>query len=104
MPWCFFFNVVIDKRFPIKVGKRDTYLSLALDITNLFDIRNIRAVFPVTGNPDDNGYLSDPESQAAIERQLDPDSYRDLYSIAYSNNYFYYSTPRRFMATIAYSF
>lgn len=104
LPWGFYFDLVVDKRFPIKVGKRESWLSIALSITNLFDIRNTTSVWPVTGNPDDNGYLTDPETQSVIERYLDPASYRDLYTIALSNNYWRYSTPRRFLATIAYSF
>ena len=104
LPWGFYFDLIVDKRFPIKVGKRESYLSIALSVTNLFDIRNTTSVWPVTGNPDDNGYLTDPETQSVIERYLDPASYRDLYSISLSNNYWRYSTPRRFLATIAYSF
>ena len=104
LPWGFYLDLIVDKRFPIKVGKRETNLIVSLSVTNLFDIRNITSVWPVTGNPDDNGYLTDPETQAVIERYLDPASFRDLYTISLSNNYWRYSTPRRFLATVAYSF
>ena len=104
LPWGFYLDLIVDKRFPIKVGKRETNLIVSLSVTNLFDIRNIASVWPVTGNPDDNGYLTDPETQAVIERYLDPASFRDLYTISLSNNYWRYSTPRRFLATVAYSF
>jgi len=104
LPWGFYFDLIIDKRFPIKVGKRESWLTVSLSINNLFDIRNTTSVWPVTGNPEDNGYLTDPETQSTIERFLDPASYRDIYSIVYSNSYWRYSTPRRFLATVAYSF
>ena len=104
LPWGFYLDLIVDKRFPIKVGKRETNLIVSLSVTNLFDIRNITSVWPVTGNPDDNGYLTDPETQAVIERYLDPASFRDLYTISLGNNYWRYSTPRRFLATVAYSF
>ena len=105
LPWGFYLDLVIDKRFPIKIGKRESMLSIALSVYNVLDIRNTTSVWPVTGNPDDNGYLTDPETQSVIERYLDPDSFRDMYSVFYLNNsYWRYSTPRRFMATIAYSF
>jgi hypothetical protein len=104
LPWLFFFDVVVDKSFPIKVGKRQTSLTVAMTVTNLFDIRNVTSVFPVTGNPDDDGYLTDPETQTVINSYLDSDSYRDLYSIALSNGYFRYSTPRHFRLTLSYAF
>lgn len=104
LPWSFFFDVIVDKSFPIKVGKRQSQLTLALTVTNLFDIRNVKSVWPVTGNPEDNGYLTDPETQSVINSYLDPASYRDLYTIVYANSYFRYTTPRTFKLTVAYAF
>ena len=104
LPWGFYFDVVADKSFPIKVGKRQTNLTVALTITNLFNIRNITDVHHVTGNPEDDGYLTDPETQAFINSHLDPQSYRDLYTIALYNNNWKYSTPRHFRLTLSYAF
>ncbi len=104
LPWGFYFDVVVDKSFPIKVGKRKTALTVALTVTNLFDIRNITSVWPVTGNPDDDGYLTDPETQTVINSQLDATSYRDLYTINLYNNYWRYSAPRHFRLTLSYAF
>ncbi len=105
MPWSFFFDIIIDKSFPIKVGKNDTRLTVALSINNLFDIRNTATVFNVTGNPNDDGYLTDPETQADINRTLDPTSYRDLYSLFYLRNGFWnYTSPRTFRLSLAYRF
>ena len=104
LPWCFFFDMIIDKSFPVKVGKRQTNLTLALTINNVFNIRNTSSVFPVTGNTEDDGYLTDPETQSIINSYLDPISYRDLYAISLVNNYWRYSSPRTFKLTLQYSF
>ena len=79
-------------------------LTFALTVTNLFDVRNTGSVFPVTGNPEDDGYLTDPETQTIIENYLDSQSFRDLYAISLRNNYWRYTTPRRFMLTAVYAF
>ena len=105
LPWGFYCDVIIDKSFPIKVGKRNTQLTVAVTVNNLFDIRNVKGVFSVTGNAEDNGYLTDPETQSTINAYLDPDSYRDLYTIAYLNNSIWnYSSPRSVKLTLSYSF
>ena len=104
LPWGFYFNMIVDKSFPIKVGKRNTMLTVAMTINNLFDIRNITSVYSVTGNPEDNGYLTDPETQATINGYLDPTSYRDLYTISLRNSSWNYSSPRTFKLSLTYAF
>ncbi|MDY5969474.1 MAG: TonB-dependent receptor [Bacteroidales bacterium] len=110
LPWGFYFDIVADKTFPIIIKdkdgnvKRNTMLNVALTVNNLFNIRNILSVFPATGNPDDNGYLSDPETQASIDASLDPQSYRDMYRIMLNNNYYYYNAPRLVKLGVSYSF
>lgn len=109
LPWGFYFDIVVDKTFfiPIKrEGKKDlqTMLNAAITVRNLFDIRNVTGVFAVTGNPSDNGYLTDPETQSVINNQLDPQSYRDMYNIYLSNNYWNWSSPRTIRLTLTYSF
>ena len=104
LPWGFYCNVIVDKNWPIKVGKRMTYLNTAITVNNLFDIRNIVGVFAVTGSPTDNGYLTDPETQAIINNYLDPQSFRDLYSIYLSNATWNYSSPRHVKLSLSYSF
>ena len=104
LPWGFYFDVVIDKTWPIKAGKKDTYLNLALTVHNLFDIRNVTGVFSVTGNPTDDGYLTDPGTQAVINYYLDPQSYRDLYAVYMNNNTWNYSSPRTWKVSLSYNF
>ena len=107
LPWGFYIDAVVDKMWTIKVGKdnksRDTYLRAAVAVTNLFDIRNILGVYSVTGNPDDNGYLTDPETQSLINSYLNPDSYRDLYSIMLMSGW-NYSSPRLIRVELTYQF
>ena len=79
-------------------------LNAAITVRNLFDIRNVVGVFSVTGNPSDNGYLTDPETQSVINAYLDPQSFRDLYAITLSNNYWNWSQPRTIRLTLTYQF
>jgi hypothetical protein len=104
LPWGFYFNVVADKMWPVKVGKRDTYIAAAITINNLFDIRNVTNVFSVTGNPEDNGYLTDPESQQVINAYLDPQAFRDIYAITLRNGTWNYSSPRTIKLSLSYNF
>ena len=90
LPWGFYFDIVI--------------VNLALTVHNLFDIRNVTGVFAVTGNPTDDGYLTDPGTQAVINSYLDPQSYRDLYAVYMNNNTWNYSSPRTWKVSLSYNF
>lgn len=103
LPWSFFCNLQFDKSFPIKVKKRVTDFSIILNINNVFDIRNVADVYPVTGNPEDDGYLTDPETQTVINSYLDAQSFRDLYAISLYSGW-KYTSPRSIMLQLLYSF
>ena len=104
LPWGFYCDVVFDKSWPIQVGKRSTMLRAALTVRNIFDIRNVVGVFSVTGNAEDNGYLTDPETQTIINSTVDPVAFREIYPIYMTNSYFNYSNPRTIMLTLSYNF
>ncbi len=104
LPWGFYFNIIADKVWPVKVGKRDTYITAAVTVNNLFDIRNVVGVWAVTGNPEDNGYLTDPEMQQVINAFMDPQAYRDIYTIALRNGTWNYSSPRTIKLSLSYNF
>ena len=104
LPWGFYFNIIADKVWPVKVGKRETYITAAVTVNNLFDIRNIVGVFAVTGNPEDNGYLTDPESQRVINSYIDPQAFRDIYTITLRNGTWNYSSPRTIKLSLSYNF
>ena len=104
MPWGFYFNIIADKVWSFNVGKRPTQLRAAVTVNNLFDIRNIVGVFPVTGDPEDNGYLTDPESQQVINAYLDPQAFRDIYTIILRNGTWNYCSPRTIKVGLTYMF
>lgn len=103
LPWGFYTDLVVDKRFPIKVGKNTHIFTVMLTVNNLFNIRNVTNVHSVTGNPEDDGYLTDPETQTVINSYLDSQSYRDLYMISLMNSW-NYSSWRTFRLTLSYNF
>ena len=104
LPWSFRVDLSVDKAYNLKVGKRMTVLSFFARITNVFNIKNIRSVYGVTGDPDDNGYLTDPETQTIIAGQLNEQSYRDYYTMYLDMANYNYSTPRMVYLGVSYQF
>ena len=107
LPWGFYIDAVVDKMWTINIknGEKErlTFLRAAVAVTNVLDIRNILGVYSVTGNPDDNGYLTDPETQSLINAYMNPDSYRDLYAIMLMSSW-NYSQPRMIRLELTYQF
>ena len=97
LPWSVRINTKINKRFTLDVGQLDNKRKLGfnvyLQIQNLLNTKNVQSVYRATGNPDDDGYLSDVSAQTDIEAQNDPQSFRDIYSMKI-NSPFNYSLPR----------
>ena len=104
LPWSFFFDATFDKTWMFETGKRPSSLRVSLTVYNLFDIRNVVSAFPVTGDPEDDGYLTDPDSQRTINSYLDPQAYRDIYQITLANSYWMYTNPRTLLLGLRYSF
>jgi hypothetical protein len=106
LPWNFRVDVRVFKTFklngnkPPKEGEeakknfRPLTLNVYLLIQNLLNTANIASVYPYTGNPNDDGYISSPAGQQDVTRQIFAQSYQDLYS-AYVNNPNNYSLPRQ---------
>ncbi len=95
LPWQFRVDGRIDKDINIAWNEnRSSYLNIYLQVLNIFDSKNIMSVYGATGNPDDDGYLAAAEYQNQIEDQLDPQAFRDLYSIRINSPY-NYSSPRQ---------
>ena len=58
LPWTYNVDMRVDKRIDVKVSEtRTVSFNAYLRVQNLFDIRNVRNVFPFTGDPEDDGYL-----------------------------------------------
>jgi hypothetical protein len=96
LPWHFRADFRVDKTFSVDVGNNGRRLNFNVYIwvQNLFNNQNILSVYPFTGNPDDDGYLSSAVGQEVVNAQVDPESFTDLYTIKVANpNNF--SLPRR---------
>ena len=88
----------ISKRFAIKWDAKDgakkrANVNVYLQVQNLLNNLNVISVYRATGNPDDDGYLTNAAAQAEINAKEDPQSFRDLYQMAV-NNPNNYSMPR----------
>jgi hypothetical protein len=99
LPWQFRTDLRIDKDIYFRAASkgdnvRTFYMNVYFQFLNLLNTKNVTNVYPYTGNPDDDGYLSAPEWQRQINNQLDPTSFRDLYSI-FVDNPNNYSSPRQ---------
>jgi hypothetical protein len=88
-------NLRIEKGIYIK--PLNLTASIYFWIENLFDKQNLFYIDPVTGEPDDDGYLNNPIWQQQINNQVNPESYRMLYQYKLKNPD-YYDTPRIFRA------
>ncbi|RLD53616.1 MAG: hypothetical protein DRJ05_16160, partial [Bacteroidetes bacterium] len=86
-----FFNLRAEKGFYFK--NSGLYLSAYVWVENLFDKRNLYFIYPNTGEPDEDGYLSDPKWQNEIENQVNPESYRAIYQMRLKNPA-HYAKPR----------
>jgi len=106
-PWQFRTDATIDKDFHFTMGdgekKREGFVNVYLRINNILNQQNIMGVYSYTGNPDDDGYLTAPESQKQISEALSEQAYRDLYAIAVDSpgNY---SSPRTIRLGVIFNF
>ncbi len=109
LPWQFRLDLRVDKDFYFKTKKnaddnaKGLYLNVYLQVLNLLNTKNIVNVYPYTGNPEDDGYLTAPEWQRQINNQLDPMSFRDLYG-NYVDNPGNYSAPRQIRLGLMFNF
>jgi len=95
-PWTFTADFVIDKDFQVTVGKNKEDKPKKLNfnayvlINNLFNTFNINGVYRFTGDPEDDGYLTDARYQNQVQTQINEQSYRDLYTLSrqQGGNYF----------------
>ncbi|MFA6923100.1 MAG: carboxypeptidase-like regulatory domain-containing protein [Bacteroidales bacterium] len=69
---------------PMKGGKQ-LFVNVYVVVTNILNIKNIVYVYRATGIPNDDGYLTAPEYQQAIQDSYNPLSFQDLYSVKVDN-------------------
>ena len=106
MPWQFQCDLRIDKTFMFNFNKNKKdengktksakigYLTVYVDIQNLFNFKNVISVYDYTGNADDDGYLSAAAYQQQIQSQIYVPSYIWYYTMRVQNPY-NYSRPFR---------
>ncbi len=108
-PWNFRANMRIDKNIDLSWGregsdnKKHANLNVYLQVLNLLNTRNVLNVYNYTGTPDDDGYLSSTQAQAAIAQANSAASFIDLYSIRV-NNPNNYNTPRQIRIGLLFEF
>ena len=70
LPWNFTVNVRVDKSFrlytPQEAGKNPINLNVYLRVQNLLDRRNLLGVYPASGSPDDDGFLTSPIGESVL--------------------------------------
>lgn len=105
LPWHYRTDIKLDKAFGFGLGKAERPVSVDVYvwIENLFDNKNIIAVYPYTGNPEDDGYLSSSLGTQYISTQVDPQAFTDLYTIKMQNPDDY-SIPRRIRFGVSFDF
>ena len=97
LPWHYGVDLRIDKDFALNFGKthkdapngvkpkRALFLKAIIQANNVLQTRDILGVYGFTGRPNDNGYLSSSYGQQYVPQQISPQSYSQLYQIAYNN-------------------
>ncbi len=104
LPWQFRIDARLDRDIQIsKKPNSTTYLNVYLQVLNVLNTKNIMNVYPATGTPDDDGFLSAPEWQPNINTSVDPMAYRDLYALR-MNSPFNYSIPRQIRLGVMFNF
>lgn len=104
LPWQFLINFRLDKDFNFALNKKKMgTINVYVEFANLLNTKNVTAVYPATGSANDDGYLTAPEWQNAISQQVDPQSYRDLYTIQMESPY-RYSSPRTIRLGVMFNF
>ncbi len=97
LPWHYGVDMRLDKDFVLNGVKknveaapgvkprRQLFLKAIVQVNNLLQTKDIMGVYGFTGRPDDNGYLASSYGKQYVPQQINPQSYSDLYAIAYNN-------------------
>jgi hypothetical protein len=111
LPWSYRFDVRLDRDIKIGgkekgegKGKSKAYnVNVYVRVQNLLNTQNLLAVYPATGSPTDDGFLTLQNSQGLGLLGLYPDSYSLLYNLR-MNNPFNISRPRRIFLGAVFQF
>ena len=100
LPWTFNLNARFDKRFKVEFGskakdnRKTAWLEAYVQVLNLLNTQNIAGVWASSGTADDDGYLTNSQSQSLIRSTVNPAAFRDQYAARIYNPNFY-SIQRR---------
>ena len=93
LPWSFRIDATANKVWNFQEGPLSNF-EVYMQLLNVLNTQNILGVYSYTGSPNDDGYLSSPQGQNAIQFQTNAQSYADLYNINLANPGLF-SLPRR---------
>jgi outer membrane receptor protein involved in Fe transport len=99
LPWNFNIDVRADKSFNISgKGAKPLFLNIYARSQNILNRKNVFGVYPVSGSPEDDGYLTSADGKSALNTVVtsgrDIEAYLASYQWAELNPGFY-SLPRR---------
>ena len=115
LPWQYQADLRIDKTFMFNFNKNKKdengkakaakmgYVTVYIDIQNLFNFKNVISVYDYTGNPDDDGYLSAATYQQQINSQIYVPAYINYYQMRMQTPY-NYSRPFRASLGVQFGF
>ena len=93
LPWSFRIDATANKVWNFNEGPLSNF-EIYVQMLNVLNTQNILGVYSYTGSPSDDGYLSSPQGQNAIQFQTNAQSFADLYNISLANPGLF-SLPRR---------
>ncbi len=93
LPWSFRVDATANKVWNFNEGPLSNF-EIYVQMLNVLNTQNVLGVYPYTGSPSDDGYLSSPQGQNAIQFQASAQSFADLYNISLANPGLF-SLPRR---------
>lgn len=104
LPWNVRVGLRLDRTFTIAPkSAKPVRVNVYLRITNLFNTQNVFDVYPVTGSPTDDGFLTTAGSPGPGFASSQPESYELLYNLR-MNDPFNISRPRRMFLGLRFSF
>ncbi|MFT4533072.1 MAG: outer membrane receptor protein involved in Fe transport [Saprospiraceae bacterium] len=99
LPWTFNMDMRVDKRFAVNVtSEKKMFFNAYLRVQNVFDIRNVRNVFPFTGDPEDDGYLISSFGTDTVDQINSQNRSEESYLAAYNwrlDSFSNFTLPRR---------
>jgi hypothetical protein len=103
LPWNLRSSLRIDKSIFFGDSQAQRSLNIYTYVNNLLGLDNIQSVFGWSGDPTNDGYLESKLGQQDVRINQNPDSFRDIYSMAVQNPD-YFSLPRRIVLGASFNF